>query len=165
MMEPMPEQTPGPATACQDLYPGFSMSFRLGLGVTRAAQTQPYERASGDPIYRPLRILTADPSVTSLHSSVAVINVPYEPLLPGPIGALFEVDDAEVGRDRRYIPVNLEDHRVLLQNGLNPSRSDHRFHQQIVYAVCSSTYAAFRHALGRSISWGLRHHSGWHQCA
>jgi hypothetical protein len=36
-----------------------------------------------------------------------------------------------------------------------PSAADHRFHCQMVYAVCWSVYAAFRAALGRRIAWGF----------
>jgi hypothetical protein len=45
---------------------------------------------------------------------------------------------------------------VLINNGREPSLSDHRFHQQMVYAVCSSTYNVFRLALGRDPSWGFK---------
>src|SRR4029077_15702250 len=38
-------------------------------------------------------------------------------------------------------------------SGLSPSPLNGRFHLQMVYAVCSLTYAAFRRALGRDIAW------------
>ncbi len=50
---------------------------------------------------------------------------------------------------------DLEDRRVLIQQGYSPSRSDTRFQQQMVYAVCSSVYAAFKAALGRDPAWGF----------
>jgi hypothetical protein len=55
----------------------------------------------------------------------------------------------------RHEPVNLEDHRLLLEQGLAPTPGDARFHQQMTYAVCSTVYHSFRHALGRDPSWGF----------
>jgi hypothetical protein len=37
--------------------------------------------------------------------------------------------------------------------GLDPSESDPRFHQQMVYAVASETLQRFEYALGRRIRW------------
>jgi predicted chitinase len=45
----------------------------------------------------------------------------------------------------------------LMQQGRPQSPEDPYFRQQMVYAVCSTTYAAFRQALGRDIAWGFRH--------
>jgi hypothetical protein len=115
---------------------------------------QPYERQPDDPVYRPLRVLTLDPETQALDGSVATLNVPYEPLEPGPKGRLFEIVAKDGDID--LTPVNLEDPRLLLSDGVAPSPSDHRFHQQMVYAVCSSVYATFRVALGRHITWGFR---------
>ncbi len=42
---------------------------------------------------------------------------------------------------------------LLLSSGLSPTPPNGRFHLQMVYAVCSLTYAAFRRALGRDIAW------------
>ncbi len=74
---------------------------------------------------------------------------------PGPTSALFAVEDYDETRRRQYRAVDLDDERVLLQNGRDPSPSDPLFHQQMVYAVCSLVYAAFKSALGRHIAWGF----------
>ncbi|HWJ22356.1 MAG TPA: hypothetical protein VNS52_08400, partial [Gemmatimonadaceae bacterium] len=52
--------------------------YVIGDGVTRAASGRPYERTAADPVYRPLRVYTVDPSLPYDSSPVAVLNVPYE---------------------------------------------------------------------------------------
>ena len=42
-----------------------------------------------------------------------------------------------------------------MSSGLAPTPSNGNFHLQMVYAVCSLTYAAFRRALGREICWAI----------
>ncbi len=127
----------------------------VGPGVTRAARVRPYHRHGSDPLYRPLRIYTLDPAQPRLEGALAVVNVPYEPVEPGPVGALFEVDNHDLGRHVRYARVDLDAPNVLIASGRDPSPSDVQFHQQMVYAVCSSVYAAFRGALGRDVAWGF----------
>jgi hypothetical protein len=135
--------------------PGLGERFLVGTGVTRTASCRPYERRDGDPLYRPLKIFTMDPASERRDGSVAVVNVPYETLKPGPVGAVFRVFDF----DGTYVyePVNLDDPKVLLNDGVEPSasRSSPEFHQQMVYAVASAVYAVFRMALGRHVSWGF----------
>jgi hypothetical protein len=135
--------------------PGLGTTFTIGPGVERPARTHAHERRSGDPIYRPLRIYTLDPAASRLDGAVATVNVPYEPLEPGPRGALLEVDPNDGARNVRYRAVDLEDPKVLITNGRTPSPSDHLFHQQMVYAVASTVCSAFQTALGRHISWGF----------
>lgn len=137
-------------------FPGEGIYYRIDPAITRAIYTVPYERKADDPLYRPLRIFTRDPGGSTLEGAVALVNVPYEPLLPGPAGQLFEVDDYDSAIDDRYLPqVDLESPRELIQDGRKPSPSDFRFHQQMVYAVCSTVYHAFRKALGRHLAWGF----------
>lgn len=88
------------------------------------------------------------------------IAVPYEPLEPGPLGDQIAVIDYDGGNDCYYEPVDLDDPAVLLTGGLEPSESDPRFHQQMVYAVASETIRRFETALGRSIRWRF---SRWHK--
>ena len=52
-------------------------------------------------------------------------------------------------------PVDLDDPRALIRNGREPSLTDLGFHQQMVYAVCTSIYDVFREALGRDPSRGF----------
>jgi hypothetical protein len=116
---------------------------------------RPYRRQKGDPLYRHLRIFTLDPSTPRLDGAIALINVPYEPLQPGPVGALLEVDSRDGATDTRYRQVDLDDPFVLMRDGRDPSPSDPMFHQQMCYAVCSTVHAAFKTALGRDLGWGF----------
>ncbi|HEX6070778.1 MAG TPA: hypothetical protein VFZ18_13170 [Longimicrobiaceae bacterium] len=137
-------------------YPGEGVLFSIDDAVTRAIHTVPYEREPEDPIYRPLRIFTRDPATSTLEGAVALVNVPYEPLTPGPVGAVFEVVDFDDEIADRYVPaVDLESAGELIRDGRKPSPSDFRFHQQMVYAVCTTVYHAFRAALGRHLAWGF----------
>lgn len=128
-------------------------AFEIAPGVALAASVDAYECKPGDPITRPLRVFAVDPSVRKYEGCVATISVPYEPLQPGPVGCLFEVECAD--GPVRFAPLDLENPRVLINNGLSPSVTNPAFHQQMVYAVASSVYATFRAALGRLIAWGI----------
>jgi hypothetical protein len=133
----------------------------IGPGVRRTLRARPYERQRGDPIYRPLRIYALDASASEREGATALVNVPYEPVEPGPKGCLFEVEETFRTADGlRPQVVDLDAPRVLLESGRRPSPSDPQFHQQMVYAVCSLTYAAFRKALGRDLAWGFDRPSG-----
>ena len=72
--------------------PREGVDFEIGAGVERGARGLPYERRPDDPLYRPLRIYTQDPAASRLEGAVALVNVPYEPLAPGPVGAVIAVD-------------------------------------------------------------------------
>lgn len=135
--------------------PGATVPFWIGGGVRRAARIAPYDRKKGDPIYRPLRIYTLDAAESRLEGGVALVNVPYELLEPGPRGAVFEVDNHDGWQDLSYQRLDLDDPGVLIRNGLAPTPSDPRFHQQMVYAVCSLVHASFKSALGRDLAWGF----------
>jgi len=138
--------------------PGVGQDFEIGPGVERGAAVRPYERAADDPLYRPLRIYTLDPAASRLEGAVAVVNVPYEPLEPGPAGSVLRVTPRDGDSGERYRVAELDAPAVLIRNGYDPSPADPRFHAQMVYAVASLTYAAFRHALGRHVPWGFDPH-------
>jgi hypothetical protein len=129
--------------------------FIIGPGVRRSVLGRPYDRQPDDPVYRPLWIYALDPGASRAEGATARVNVPYEPLKPGPVGAVFRVDPTDPDRAERYVTLAPEDPRVLIRNGRPPSPADPRFHQQMVYAVCSLVYAAFRSALGRHVAWGF----------
>lgn len=107
-----------------------------------------------EPVRRQLQIYAIDPMVARLSGSETVtISVPYEPLQPGPAGELLQVIDFDASADCYYEPVDLEDRRILLTDGLPPSERDPRFHQQMVYAVVSALLENFERGLGRRLRW------------
>jgi len=134
-----------PSSAIQ----AFDVSDRVPL----QAGVRPYQRDPRAPLVRPLRIYTLDPSVSDRVGGVATVLVPYEKLERGPIGSLFAVNSTGVPKPLKAEALDLDDPYLLLSSGLSPSPSNGRFHLQMVYAVCSLTYAAFRRALGRDIAW------------
>lgn len=117
---------------------------------------QPYQRAHLDPLHRPLRIYTLDPTASRLDGAVATLNLPFERLSSGPVSSILEVVDWDETTGQFNKPVDLDDPRILIESGRVPSPSDPMFRQQMVYAVCTSTYNAFRLALGRDPCWGFR---------
>jgi hypothetical protein len=134
---------------------GEGTVFIIGEGMERAVEGRPYERKSGRPLYRPLKIFALDPSFSRLEGATAIVNVPYEPLACGPWGKLFKVVAGDCEQGGANSPVNLDDPMILIRSGLDPSSSNKHFHEQMVYAVCSIVYTAFRTALGRHIAWGF----------
>lgn len=145
---------PSPPAPPGEEWNGLNTRYRVADSVTRSV-AKPIPRKAGDPLYRPLRIMTMDPAASRLDGSIALLNIPYEPLQPGPEGRLFKVDNLDSAQNTAYRKANLDEPCALLGNGYEPSPSDPRFHQQMVYAVCSSVYATFRGALGRHIAWGF----------
>jgi hypothetical protein len=109
------------------------------------------------PTHRLLRGYAFDPSMatkleTALVSEI-MYKVPWEDLSSGPIGEYVEVVDYDPASGGFYAPVNLNDGRVLAQNGLAPSEGNPQFHQQMVYAVAMTTIDRFERALGRKAFW------------
>jgi hypothetical protein len=134
-----------------------NVDFWVGQRVAYAATFATYERRPGDPIYRPLRIYALDPAASVRDGALSTVNVPYEPIMmgeSGPRGAILEIVGETSGQN---FAVDLDDKFLLMQQGRSQSPEDPRFRQQMVYAVCTTTYAAFRHALGRDVAWGFRH--------
>ncbi len=103
--------------------------------------------------YRPLKAYAFDPSQGKYFGNYMTLNVKYERLQPGPIGAQIAVIDYDASNDCYYEPVNLDEDAILIRDGLDPSESDPRFHQQMVYAVVKETIERFEFALGRPIRW------------
>ncbi|HEX2456013.1 MAG TPA: hypothetical protein VHI99_20100 [Vicinamibacterales bacterium] len=129
----------------------FEVSPRLPL----LAKVRAFTRGLDSPIVRPLRIYTLDPSVSDRSGGIATVQIPYETLMPGPIGSLFDVRIDKVPEPLTAAVLNLDDANLLIGGGLPPSPSNGRFHLQMVYAVSCLTYAAFRRALGRDIGWAV----------
>ena len=113
------------------------------------------------PPFRKLRGYAFDPSL-SQRIDTAFINdivyrVPWEDNLAlGPCGEYLEVVDFAPRVEQVYAPDNLQEPLVLAQDGLNPSESNPKFHQQIVYAVAMTTIKNFERSLGRKILWSFR---------
>ena len=109
------------------------------------------------PYLRLLRAFAFDPSCSRHYGNFMSMQVPFEPALqPGPVGKYVAVVDYDAANKCYYEPVNLDDPRILAVNGLDPSESDPRFHQQMVYAVVSETIERFKFALGRDVHWRRR---------
>jgi hypothetical protein len=107
------------------------------------------------PEFRPLKAYAFDPSQGRYFGNEMTLNVKYEKLKPGPIGRRIAVIDYDGANHVFYKPIDLEDPALLIRGGLDPSESDPRFHQQMVYAVVSDTLRHFEAALGRRIRWRL----------
>jgi hypothetical protein len=137
-----------PCFACSNHGQRYLLSERVLRPVTSA-----HVRTLAEPGIRRLRIFATDPATSSRDGKNATAEIPYEPLSPGPAGALFEIenDDQQTGRSN---PVpDLDDRGLLLANGYAPSDSNTRFHAQMVYAVASLVHQTFRRALGRQLGW------------
>jgi hypothetical protein len=98
---------------------------------------------------RPLKIFAFDPSMRRSAGNLAITEVVNELLTAGPEGRLVRVVDYNGTKNEYYTPVDLDDPDVLMQRGLDPSDSDPRFHQQMVYAVVMKVIENFERALGR----------------
>ncbi len=114
-----------------------------------------------EPVSRSLRIFAFDPSLSAQYDTAGIgeitIDIPWEKgLLAGPVGEYVEVIDADPASGVFYKPVDLNDARVLAQDGLAPSESNPQFHQQMVYAVAMTTIKHFEQALGRVALWSTR---------
>jgi hypothetical protein len=103
------------------------------------------------PKRRPLKIYASDPMAGKSLGNRARVDVENEKLAPGPRGERISVVDYNASTKRYYPPVDLDDPSLLMQGGLEPTESDPRFHQQMVYAVAMRTLENFDRALGRRI--------------
>jgi hypothetical protein len=122
---------------------------------TGAQGRHPHSIALKPPEVRPLKAYAFDPSQGRYLGNEMTLYVKYEKLLPGPIGHRIAVIDYDGANQVFYKPVDLDDPALLIRGGLDPSESDPRFHQQMVYAVVSETLQHFETALGRRIRWRL----------
>src|SRR5436305_12615297 len=105
------------------------------------------------PLYRPLKAYAFDPARGRGLGNHMTIKTRYEDLKPGPVGSYLAVVDYDGANDCYYEPVDLNQPGILINDGMDPSESDPRFHQQMVYAVASETISRFEFALGRKVHW------------
>ncbi len=117
------------------------------------------------PSHRKLRGYAFDPSLSNRldthHINEITYEVPWETFdkKKDPdclIGEYLEIIDYDPTVDKFYESINLDDIDVLAQNGLDPSESNPKFHQQMVYAVVMTTIKNFEYALGRKVLWAHR---------
>lgn len=118
--------------------------------------------AQGDryPTSRRLLVYTRDPSSPRMDAAVAEAIVPYEPLLPGPTGAVIKVHDFNETTNETYRALDLDGPDARFQVGLPPSTIDPRFAQQMCYALTMATYERFRVAIGRDPDFAFGAHPG-----
>jgi hypothetical protein len=110
-----------------------------------------------NPPFRRLRVYAIDPSFSTRLDTAdineATMEVRWErDLKPGPVGEYLEVKDVD-SRGVEAEGVDLNDPRLLAQNGWGPAEGNPEFHQQFVYAVAMTTIARFELALGRPVLW------------
>jgi hypothetical protein len=119
------------------------------------------------PTERSLRVFTFDPSLGAELDTAGInevtLRVPWErradgqdALQPGPVGEYLEVVDRDPGSGCFYAEVDLDDTRIVAQDGLPPSESNPQFQQQMVYAVAMRIIRDFERALGRLALWSPR---------
>jgi len=110
------------------------------------------------PPYRKLRGYAFDPSLSLDMNTAAVNEVVYkirweDQLEQGPVGEYLEVVDYDPSSGVFYHSVDLNNHYLLAQDGLDPSEGNPQFHQQMVYAVAMTTIQNMERALGRWVFW------------
>ena len=112
---------------------------------------------TANPTYRFLRAYATDPSLSgrlsTSETNEVIVPVPWESLGVGPVGEYLEVIDHDPASGCYYAPIDLEEHRIIANNGLYPNAGDPRFHQQMAYAVAMRTIHNFEIALGRKALW------------
>jgi hypothetical protein len=115
------------------------------------------------PPFRKLRGYAFDPSLSNkldTHQINEIIyQVPWEEIKAedGVLsGEYIEIVDYDPTVDKFYKSIDFNDPLVLAEHGLDPSESDPRFHQQMIYAVVMTTIKNFERALGRKVIWSSR---------
>jgi len=159
--------------------PGASAALRKHVAMrypVAAGQSAPRTEASADvippklpacdaqpvlrnPPYRRVRVYAVDPSFSTRLDTEGInevtLKLPWEKLEKGPVGEYLEVEDVDAA-ETSYDPVDLDDPRLLAQDGWAPSEGNPQFHQQMVYAVAMKTIEHFETALGRPVLWRPR---------
>jgi hypothetical protein len=112
------------------------------------------------PPYRRLRVYATDPSASNRLDTSATnevtLAVRWDSLEEKRLaGEYLEIDDVDPS-GRRYDSVDLNDPRLLAQDGWAPSEGNPQFHQQMTYAVAMKTIGHFEKALGRPVLWRHR---------
>ncbi|MBM3810642.1 MAG: hypothetical protein FJW20_03290 [Acidimicrobiia bacterium] len=109
---------------------------------------------------RKLTIIAQDPGVRVKGEILtAQVDVPAEPLLPGPRGYRVQVIDYDASSASFHTPARIPSTKDRFLNA-SSSRllKDPAFHAQNVYAIAMRTLARFEFALGRRVGWGFSGH-------
>jgi subtilisin family serine protease len=136
--------------------PRTELSKEVVPEVLAACDAQP---ALGDPPYRRVRVYAVDPSFSTQLATAGInevaLKIRWEGLAKGPLGEYLAVEDVDA-HGTLYDPVDLDNPRLLAQDGWAPSEGNPQFHQQMVYAVAMKTVEHFETALGRPVLWRPR---------
>jgi hypothetical protein len=153
---------PGASRALRQALQAAPAPVAVALPLARVALRQHLAHALAPmpptPIERRLRVYAYDPSLGQELATVAInqttIAVPWEAALaPGPVGEYVEVVDVDPASGCCYAPVDLDDPRLIANDGLGPSETNPQFHQQMAYAVAMKTIQFFEKGLGRVALW------------
>ncbi|MDQ2973990.1 MAG: S8 family serine peptidase, partial [Acidobacteriota bacterium] len=111
------------------------------------------------PPFRRIRTYAVDPSLSTRLETASIndvaLKIRWEKLEKGPVGEYLSVVDTDVA-GITYDPVDLDDERLLAQDGCPPAEGNPAFHQQMVYAIAMKTIEHFERALGRRVLWRPR---------
>jgi hypothetical protein len=161
-------------TLIVDVETGIVRRFIVSRGNRRPGGTPVTDEvppsaptATVAPATRRLRVFAFDPTLGVQLDTVRInevaLTVPWErdatggdALVIGPAGEYVEVIDRDPASGCFYAPIDLNDPKLLAQDGLPPSESNPQFHQQMVYAVSMRTIQTFECALGRPALWSPR---------
>lgn len=108
-----------------------------------------------------------DPAAAGLDSVGVHVEIPYEALSPGLIGARFDLSGPIADEMLDYLnwnprrrqelldnPFDLDDPAIAASGGLRCTTGDPRFAAQMAYVLCENVYRSFAHALGRPPTFG-----------
>jgi hypothetical protein len=106
------------------------------------------------PERRPLRIFAFDPMLSRAGDHRVTVEVPYRPITRAELSFRddrLDVVDYDATTQSYFRAVDLDDGKIAMTQGLEPSEHDPQFHQQMVYAVASKVLENFDRALGRRL--------------
>jgi len=134
--------------------------------VVGSGSTEPVSFSNvGEPPPRRMWIVARDPSLRHGKRAgaaivMAEIEVPHEPLEPGPLGYRVRVVDYDAQSQAYFAPRWDPEARPpsRWRNGDPRLVDDPEFRAQHVYALVMRTLARFEFALGRRVGWAFKNH-------
>ena len=106
------------------------------------------------PARRSLRIFAFDPMIARGGEDRVTLSIPYRDISREERqfwDDRLEVVDYDAATDDYYLAIDLDDAKIAMQDGVEPSEAEPQFHQQMVYAVASSVLERFDRALGHTL--------------